>query len=387
MNILYIADPKAADGCYYYRNFLPALYLKASKLADVFVNNKFQVKKDIDKKTGVEHKYIDVTSLVWADIVILSRYYYNPGYIGSEDQDTFLKLLVEATKAAGKKIVYEVDDDLFNVPTDNPVSEHAIKAREVVLHIMEYCDAYTVTTERLGAYLNTFFKKPTYALPNSLELFKFQAEPENMQGLGKELRVALKVLGPKKEGIVRIGWAGGRTHQLDLLSIMPALKWAKKEFPNIEIVTLCNKEMDNLFEFPHKNIPVVLSTIYPEILTSLNLDIGLCPLLERDFNKHKSPVKWEEYTAAGASVIYSDTPPYSDFITAGKTGYSAIPLASDTTKEDVVESWKIALRVLIETPDMRKKLTKNASRVVGQKFNMELNVLGWARAYQNILNQ
>ena len=58
--------------------------------------------------------------------------------------------------------------------------------------------------------------------------------------------------------------------------------------------------------------PFVDAARYAELLPALDLDLGLCPLLDTPFNRHKSAVKFYEYAMAGTLTVASDVTPYRD---------------------------------------------------------------------------
>jgi len=65
-----------------------------------------------------------------------------------------------------------------------------------------------------------------------------------------------------------------------------------------------------LSEIVFEWIPFVDFERYPDTLTNLALDIGICPLRPTEFNNHRSACKALEYTLSGALALASDTIPY-----------------------------------------------------------------------------
>ena len=51
-----------------------------------------------------------------------------------------------------------------------------------------------------------------------------------------------------------------------------------------------------------------------------SLDIGIAPLLPRDYNRCRSAVKFLEYASRGVVGIYADLEPYRDAVVPGQTG-------------------------------------------------------------------
>jgi glycosyltransferase involved in cell wall biosynthesis len=112
--------------------------------------------------------------------------------------------------------------------------------------------------------------------------------------------------------------------------------------------------------------------MYSLKLASLNLDIGICPLVDDEFNNHKSQLKWTEYSAMRIPSVVSDLPPY-ECVEDGVTGYKA-----KTTQEFIDK-----LSLLIESESLRKKITDNAFEKNYQDFNLKTNITKWVDFYEN----
>lgn len=347
------------DGCVYYRNYLPAMYLTASGNHECKLSNQFHSKTKEDEKTKSINTYWDISFIMESDIIVFSRLYEITDF-------PMIKAFIDAAKYYGKKVVYETDDNFFDLPSHNKVWEAAIKARELILFMMREADAYTVTTERLGRYLNNIYPKPTYVLPNSVELFSMGNKVYKQQ------------VPKKQEGVVRIGWTGGSTHVKDLEIAAKALKRVLKKHKNVEFYNLSSTYLDKLvFNFPHNHIDLVPVEIYHDVLEDMDLDIAICPLLADKFNAGKSAIKWEEYSMFGYPTIYSEVPPYSDVIEDGVTGIAV--------KQNTKGAWEEAFEKLIFDADLRKEIGTNAYNKVYNSFNMEYNFLLWENAYKEIL--
>ncbi len=358
MKIYYVInkDKETMDGCVYYRNFLPALHITGNKNHSCKMSNRFFSKSQENKETMSMDVFWDISFIIESDVIVFSRFYEVTSF-------PMIKAFVEAAKHYGKKVVYETDDDFFNIPTDNPVYEEAIQARELVLFLMRNADAITVSTKRLAEQIRGIVAKPIYVLENSLDF--------NRSG-----SVYRSQFPQRNKGVVRIGWTGGQTHGRDVKVAVRALHKIAKKYPNsVEIVTLCGPSMDSLFSMKHTNVKPVPVEIYHDVLEDLDLDIGLCPLEDTPFNRNKSAVKWQEYSLDKTAVIASNVPPYSDYIEHGKTGILV---------ENTVREWVTAIEDLIEDKILRTKLGDNAFDKVYDDLNISQNFRMWEVAYERI---
>ncbi|MDV1374543.1 hypothetical protein [Citrobacter freundii] len=81
------------------------------------------------------------------------------------------------------------------------------------------------------------------------------------------------------------------------------------------------------------------------------IDIGLAPLLESEFNMARGPVKFYDFVRMGTVGIYSNCAPYSDFIEQNIDG---ILLNNDPQK------WSKTLALLVNSGQKRQALANNA---------------------------
>jgi glycosyltransferase involved in cell wall biosynthesis len=263
-------------------------------------------------------------------------------------------------KNAGKKLVFEVDDDFTN--------EH----RQVIGNSDEYAtiwgfardlaDAITVSTPYLADLMRQRVgkHKPIYVLPNSVRWEMWQNQP--------------------KVARLTIGLTGSLTHGADWAVLEPVLPRLLGEFPEVDlqIAGFVPEYLQGLAEqYPER---VSLDTKwrdyrdYPALVARSH--IVLCPVEPTDpFNFAKSGIKAIEGLAAGAAVVASDINIYRPVIGANKRG-----LLADFRPE----SWYEAIKALIIDPSLRQRLTTRGQRWVREHHSMDLNWHLWQKAYQEI---
>ena len=122
---------------------------------------------------------------------------------------------------------------------------------------------------------------------------------------------------------------------------------------------------------------VHISKYYGKLL-SLGLHIGIAPLVDNNFNRCKSNIKYLEYTMAGIPVIASNVLPYSSTIKDGEDGI--------IVKKGRYNLWKRALESLIENEKERIRLWENAKMKVIQHYDIRKKVLLYKKVYQGLLN-
>ena len=182
----------------------------------------------------------------------------------------------------------------------------------------------------------------------------------------------------KKE--IRIGWQGGASHYEDLFMVAPAIKQIIKKYDNVKFVFFGDMRFYGLFKDIPKNKIEWHSWMqfvaYPYKLATLNLDIGLCPVIDNEFNRNKSAIKYFENAVFKVPVIASDIPPYSPVVTHLKDGLLVNK-----------DGWYDAIEYLIKDKKLRDRLAKNAYDNVYENHNADKKVHLWAEAYEKLLKK
>jgi len=347
------------DGCGYYRIQLPAKFL--NKVNDVHVRIATQyVNKDID----------------WADLVVLQK----------QTNQRALPF-IQYAKQKGKKIITEVDDDYFNIPIWNPAYKHYHDKGQDLINFYQMSDAIVVTTPHLAKELSKYNPK-TYALPNSLDMdmldrLKNLGDSEKLK-YTQYLTVDQKKLSIEearlrmKDKIV-IGWGGSPTHLRDLEQATEALIKICSEDKNILIVMMACATDTLMKKIRPEQILLVKPVpifMYPQVLSSMEWDIGICPIEDNLFNRSKSNLKYLEFAINNIACVCSEVENYAKTITHGVDGL----LSKNTTS-----SWYENLKKLIDDKSLRDALSKNGYDSVREKFSMSTNYRMWEKVYKELL--
>lgn len=211
------------------------------------------------------------------------------------------------TGVLGKRprLVYELDDDLFNVPASNPVHGHFAKreTRETILECMFRADVITTSTIQLAgqvarelwSYGGT--AKRVEAIPNALPHIAYRHEP--------------KVMGWQDP--VTIGWAGSSTHEEDFDEVVQHLARFLRRNEGVSFHVICQR----LFKSITQSVPrdQLLHTPWVRPMEAYyaaldSFDVGIIPLRPSVFNRSKSDLKFLEYAARRIPVIASNCGPY-----------------------------------------------------------------------------
>lgn len=287
-----------------------------------------------------------------------------------------LAALVEARRRWGTVLLYEVDDNLFQVhpsshayevfrPTfgkmrdkktgewfDSPIKLHAQWVQE--------CDGLIVTTPDLAGQYSRLTNR-VYVVPNYLDLhirdWKTPAPRD-----------------PRLEGKLVIGWAGGSTHVDDDEPVRGVLDLVLRDYPDVVFAVCSHPKMMEMFVarqgLPKEQVVFLAPTDfqnYPSIPSQF--DIGIAPLADTAFNRNKSALKVMEYGAWGVPYVASDIAPYRRFHneTGGIGGFLAGGKAD----------WDQALRFLIEHDIARGQKAAMLQNEIWNNHGLTENIKKW----------
>ncbi len=209
-------------------------------------------------------------------------------------------------------IIYEIDDNLFDIPDWNFAKDFYVQNKEWAEKILGLVDGIATSTEFLKKEYSRY-NKNIIVTPNHLARFLWgKAEFKDQEN--------------EKP---RILYAGSMNH----FSVKPGENKGDMEQELIKYIldTVDKYEWHFVGGAPQKVIEVARSTgkiIYhdwqnimslPIYLRDIKADISLAPLEDNRFNYSKSNIKALEGVALGIPMVYSDIGPYSGIPGAVKT--------------------------------------------------------------------
>jgi len=115
------------------------------------------------------------------------------------------------------------------------------------------------------------------------------------------------------------------------------------------------------------HVPFYPPVMYPSLLNSLSIDIGVAPLIDNRFNNSKSCVKFYEYATIGAVTLASRVTPYKE-----EVGYCA---------KNTFKDWYKKLERLIVDEPFRRKLAEKQGNWVKDNRDVDKVVKYWEDAF------
>lgn len=257
-----------------------------------------------------------------------------------------------------KRLVFEIDDDLFHVHPSNAraynmYSNHLVQAR--LARNAAVAKAVFVSTEPLAEVMRQHNDR-VFVLPNCV-----------VQRLIDETTYHC-------DDTFVVGWAGSGTHALDFGEIAGALHSFQRRHPAALFHTIGGNYLQGVGINKYKVKVTKWKTNVWDYYKSINFDVCVIPLANDVFNHCKSDIKFVEMAALGIPVIASDVGPYRASIVHGKTGFLA------SRRGD----WSHYLNMLAADPGLRAEISANAKQWARTR-TIESNTWRWEQALGEVM--
>lgn len=321
------------EGCGYYRLQLPLGELARQRLADTYVSEVWTL---TDPRCS------------GADVIVGQR-------VCKPAPSQRWREWCAKPRLARPLMVYEIDDHLLNVPSDNELAGMYYNQRHVKEEIranVAVSDMLTVSSAQLAVEFSKYTDAPILVLPNRIPAWLLEL-PTPAQG----------------ERLI-FGWAGSATHRGDFEKIGRLIaRFAERNSDRVKLHLMGNNYLPSSFkgdvQFTYWTSGV------EDYYRTLDFNVGLAPLVPNTFNACKSYIKALEYSALGIPVIASDVGPYPSFVQHGITGL--------LIRED--HKWDAALRRMLTEDDTRLHMGQEARRVA-RHHTIEEHAVDWIHAYE-----
>lgn len=276
----------------------------------------------------------------------------------------------------GVPMILDLDDNLFAIRRDNPGYHeyHPGSQRSIILKVVSEMSAgMVVSTDPL----KKVFKKINSSidvLPNMNDINDWQYEKKKWN-----------------DKIIRIGWAGSLTHDVDLMSIIEPMKVILSQNPNVEFHLAGGVSQEKisffrgLFKPYDHQVKFFAGTPawegYPQLMANFGWDIAIAPLVDDEFNRSKSHIKWMEYSMYQIPVVASKTYPYHEKVQGLKTiqdGKTGLLAQNDA-------DWIEALTLLINNVTLREQIGYNAYDYIKKNWQWKDNIDKWVKVFKKYL--
>jgi len=322
------------DGCGFWRMRLPVKFMPEGQwFADI---------------TSAAVKY---ESLLEYDTIFVQRFHEWDAYY-----------VLERLKKAGKRIVYDIDDDLFSIPRENPAANVIRKDQQfAALETMRLANTVIAATPVLKQRLEQDIgvKGKIVVVPNALDLANMTPTP--MCG--------------SPDGVKRIFWQGGTTHAEDWSVCLFAIERVMLETADVRLTLLGFLPplvMDMIqrhgWQGRVEHMGFSEPETYYQMVKHVRAEVGIAPLIDNRFNQAKSELKFVENSVIGMPTVASRVAPYENAIKHGQSGYLV----------STPDEWYSALMALLSDETKRKAMLAEARKYIEAEHDIRKVALKWA---------
>lgn len=359
MNVLFMLDSPLAfmSGIWMHRNETPckALASRGHAVKQVAIGSE-----------------VPESLMNWPDVVVFGRSY---------PSNTDPIKIMRAYKKLGKRVLYDMDDDFWSVAKDNPSVMVSNALKDQYEGMIAEADAVITPSPVLAKKFKKHFKKQVFICPNGIDFDDYRERPH------------------QHEDTLKIGYMGAASHWKDLQLIGEVISELNSKYdflftiyglvgePLEAAIYTYNKLLAGKFQ-PERaeyhrsalgfyeqlkhtrywHVPFMPPELHAKTLSMCDLDIGLAPLEDTEFNSGKSNIKFYEYAAVGTVTLASDVKPYN----------TEVDYVAKNTKKD----WYNKLEKLITDKEFRLKTLKKQQDWVKENRSVEAIALDWELACQ-----
>ena len=265
--------------------------------------------------------------------------------------------VVRELQANGVRVLYEIDDYIQGArktkshELSDVFDEKLVHDMEMVMRV---CDGVIVTTGFLARRYRSFNAR-TWACPNGIDLPRYRHTKPPRQG-------------------VTIGWAGGIGHKASLARWEAPVRNVMRARPETRFVSVGYGAatpfieefgLERAMPYPGAKIEV-----YPA--TMALFDIAIAPSAENNLFRGKSDLRWLEASALSIPLVAH--PEVYPEIEDGVTGLHA------STPAEV----EAALQRLIDDPELRERIGRQAHEKVAQERRIEVMAENWRAVLEEV---
>ena len=265
------------------------------------------------------------------DVVFIHR---EVAHVGPSVFEWIIKFILR------KKIIYDFDDAIWylNYSEKNKIARF-FKSPWKVKYICKWADVVITGNEFLSVYAKKYNNK-VVVIPTTINTDYHVPKKSN------------------EKDKLTIGWTGTLTTLRHLELIVPTVKKLECKY-DFEFLVISNENP----KLDLKSFKYLKWNKETEISDLQNIDIGVMPLYNEEWEKGKCGFKGLQYMALEIPTIMSPVGVNTEIIQDGVNGFLA-----DTESE-----WFEKLSLLIENKELRRRLGKAGRKTVVEKYSVEAN--------------
>ena len=285
-----------------------------------------------------------------------------------------VQALINVCRERNLPIIYEIDDDLLNVPPDKDRKGVYARSAPAMEKLAAAASQIIVSTVPLARKMSQFNPRVT-VIPNVIAETTWLKPIEDDQS---QLPIQLSEI---ESGTFKILYMGNSSHGEDLEMIKPVFERLYQENQAVRLLMIGGESevAENAPDwYTRLSIPQGFES-YQQFVPwfrriAAECDLAIAPLVANEFNQYKSPLKFLQYSAVGLPGIYSNCTPYREVVTDGVNGILA---------NNDAESWYKAMIKCINNKNSLSSVATKANQKVREQYLMS----NFTNSYVNIFAQ
>jgi len=280
---------------------------------------------------------------------------------------------LESVKFANKRgitTIYEIDDDIWNIPQVFESYGTKFIKPESSEGIMRECDAITVTTPELADVVREHVPGSlVYVVPNAIDLDMWDEV------------LYERTTAPAKE-TVTIGWMASQSHLMDVPIVGEVLrdlmvKHAQLRLHFIGWIGVESFMGDMMRPFKDRIIYGDWVPVSQLGRSMSDFDIGILPLVDHPWNRSKSELKYLQYSALAIPSVASPLPCYL-------RAMGNNPNTGLIAQNNAPGSWYSLLNTFIEDREFRRDMGAQARKAMYLNHDIRNQFYNWLDVFEKV---
>lgn len=272
--------------------------------------------------------------------------------------------------------VFELDDDLTNVPSEKDPDGFYARNAKAIETLVKEANSVVVSTEPLVEKMRSLNPNLTI-IPNTISEFAWLRPIEPCSDLPISLL-------EKKPDFLKILYMGNPTHIEDLAMIRPVFEQLQEEGYPIQLFVIGGEpesEQEGETWYQRLKVPDKRKH-YPQFVdwfrgVASYCDLAIAPLVDTEFNRCKSDLKFLQYSAVGLPSLSSNCPPYSNIVKQGVSGI----LVENTTA-----AWYKAIVLCLSHRDRLTQIGNTARQKILDRYLMSNYADTYCHIFRKVVN-
>lgn len=256
-------------------------------------------------------------------------------------------------RAGYKKLVFELDDDLWNIDPANQKAYYFFRDMALQKRLVQNIQVAHVVTTSTPELAEVVYEKTghqnIHVIPNAVPSWLLEHEaPRNHH----------------------VGWGGSPTHHGDFGLLRQGMKKFLQHNPTKTFHTI-GMDYADWMRLPKEQCHHTRWLDTPEdFFRAIDYSVGVAPLADTVFNRSKSDIKFLELAALGIPTIASNVPAYNKSIVSGLNGMLV----------EADHEWGRVLKATVDQPEFFAEMGQDAKEYVRNSRTTDHTALMWLGA-------